>query len=131
MYDALAVAAAVLALAALLVSLATHRRVVGRRREGADLPTDVRGLRAEVAALRTEAGDGLRHLAVVRYDAFADVGGHLSWTLALLDEGGDGVVLSSINGRSEARTYAKSVTRWSSDQQLSAEEEEAIAHARS
>lgn len=131
MYDALAVTAAVLALAALLVSLATHRRLAGRRRDSADLPTDLRGLRAEVAALRTEAGDGLRHLAVVRYDAFGDVGGHLSWTLALLDEGGDGVVLSSINGRSEARTYAKSVSGWTSDQQLSAEEEEAIAHARS
>ncbi len=88
------------------------------------------GLRQEVAALRAEAGDSLRHLAVVRYDAFGDMGGHLSWSLALLDNTGDGVVLTSIHGRSDARTYAKNVTDWSSQQQLSPEEEEAIAHAR-
>ena len=71
----------------------------------------------------------LRHLAVVRYDAFEEMGGRLSWSLALLDDGGDGVVLTSIRGRNEARTYAKSVTTWRSDQELSPEETEAITHA--
>ena len=94
------------------------------------MPEDVHGLRQEVAALRAEGADALRHLAVVRYDAFGDMGGHLSWSVALLDDGGDGVVLTSIHGRSEARTYAKSVTGWSSEQQLSPEELEAIEHAR-
>ncbi len=88
------------------------------------------GLRREVAALRAEAGDALRHLAVVRYDAFGDMGGHLSWSVALLDDGGNGVVLTSIHGRSEARTYAKSVAGWTCDQQLSPEEEEAVGAAR-
>ena len=94
------------------------------------LPEDVHGLRQEVAALRAESVDALRHLAVVRYDAFGDVGGHLSWSLALLDDAGHGVVLTSIHGRSEARTYAKSVAGWTCEQQLSPEEEEAIEHAR-
>ena len=67
---------------------------------------------------------------MVRYDAFGDMGGHLSWSLALLDDGGHGVVLTSIHGRSEARTYAKSITGWTCEQQLSPEEEEAIEHAR-
>ena len=67
---------------------------------------------------------------MVRYDAFGDMGGHLSWSLALLDDTGNGVVLTSIHGRTEARTYAKNVADWSSQQQLSPEEEEAIAHAR-
>ena len=98
---------------------------------GADaLPEDVHGLRQEVAALRAEAGDALRHLAVVRYDAFGDMGGHLSWSLALLDDAGHGVVLTSIHGRSEARTYAKSITGWTCEQQLSPEEQEAIEHSR-
>jgi hypothetical protein len=88
------------------------------------------GLRQEVAALRAEAAGALRHLAVVRYDAFNDMGGHLSWSLALLDDGGDGVVLTSIHGRSEARTYAKNVSSWTSQQQLSPEEEEAVTHAK-
>jgi len=67
---------------------------------------------------------------VVRYDAFGDVGGHLSWSLALLDDAGHGTVLTSIHGRSEARTYAKSVANWTCEQQLSPEELEAIEHAR-
>jgi len=107
------------------------RRSAPRKGDGVDaLPEDLHGLRQEVAALLDEAKDALRHLAVVRYDAFGDMGGHLSWSLALLDDGGDGVVLTSIHGRSEARTYAKSVSGWASEQQLSPEELEAIDRAR-
>lgn len=123
--------ALVAALAALAASLVALRRSGGGVRSAAtELPEDVHGLRQEVAALRVEARDALRHLAVVRYDAFGDMGGHLSWSLALLDDAGDGVVLTSIHGRSEARTYAKNVAGWTCEQQLSPEEEEAIAHAR-
>ena len=127
----LAVLSLVVALLAVLPAVVSLRRQdAARRRARADaLPTDVAGLRQEVAALRDEARDALRHLAVVRYDAFGDMGGHLSWSLALLDDGGNGVVLTSISGRSEARTYAKSVTGWSSEQQLSPEEAEAAAAA--
>ena len=111
--------------------IALRRQGAARRNIGAEaLPEDVHGLRQEVAALRAEARDALRHLAVVRYDAFGDMGGHLSWSLALLDDGGHGVVLTSIHGRSEARTYAKSISAWSCEQQLSPEEEEAITNAR-
>jgi hypothetical protein len=124
----LALLCAVLAMVLALVALGRQRR--SRRSAGDDLPEDVQGLRQEVAALRDEARDALRHLAVVRYDAFGDMGGHLSWSLALVDDGGHGVVVTSIHGRSEARTYAKSVVAWTSEQQLSPEEEEAIAHAR-
>ena len=77
-----------------------------------------------------EARGALRHLAVMRYDAFGDMGGQLSWSLALLDDAGDGVVITSIHGRSDARTYAKTIVGWSSDQQLSPEEEEALANAK-
>jgi hypothetical protein len=117
--------------AAALAVLALRRQGAARRVPATDaLPEDVHGLRQEVAALRAEAGDALRHLAVVRYDAFSDMGGHLSWSVALLDDAGDGVVLTSIHGRSDARTYAKNVTAWTCQQPLSPEEEEAIAHAR-
>ena len=123
----LASLALVLALIALVMAFLTYLRV--RPTAEGDLPADVLGLRKEVAALRKEAGGALRHLAVVRYDAFEEMGGRLSWSLALLDDGGDGVVLTSIRGRNEARTYAKSVTSWRSDQELSPEETEAITHA--
>jgi hypothetical protein len=121
--------------AALVLAVVVLARTSGRsrrtNRRAQELPTDVAGLRGEVHALRTEVSDALRHLAVVRYDAFGDMGGHLSWSLALLDDGGNGVVLTSIHGRSDARTYAKNVSDWSCDQQLSPEEEEAIKFARS
>ena len=131
----LLVVATLVAVAALAVAVLalqrTSRRSRGSLRRQSELPTDVAGLRGEVQALRTEVSDALRHLAVVRYDAFGDMGGHLSWSLALLDDGGNGVVLTSIHGRSDARTYAKNVTDWSCEQQLSPEEEEAIKFARS
>ena len=127
--DWLSLAALVAAVLALVLALTALRRSVraaryqrwrSRRRRISEtrLPTDVRGLRAEVEALR--------HLSVVRYDAFGDMGGHLSWSAALLDDNGNGIVLTSIHGRSESRTYAKNVAEWSSDQTLSPEEEEAV-----
>lgn len=122
----------VVALAALAVAVVAVRRTA--RAPGPEpvdaVPEDVLGLRQEVAALRAETGDALRHLAVVRYDAFGHVGGHLSWSLALLDDAGSGVVLTSIHGRTEARTYAKSVVGWACESQLSPEEDEAIQQAR-
>jgi hypothetical protein len=125
---ALAFVVALLALALAVVAL---RRTTVRTGTGVEaLPEDVHGLRQEVAALRREGTDALRHLAVVRYDAFGDMGGHLSWSVALLDDGGHGVVLTSIHGRSDARTYAKTITGWTCEQQLSPEELEAIEHAR-
>jgi hypothetical protein len=124
-----------LSVAALLVGLVALRRTTRHsrrisRRNPASVPADVEGLRGEVQALRMEASDALRHLAVVRYDAFGDMGGHLSWSLALLDDSGDGVVLTSIHGRSEARTYAKNISAWSCDQAMSPEEEEAVKFAK-
>jgi Protein of unknown function (DUF4446) len=76
----------------------------------------------------------LRRLAVqrfglVRYDAFDDMGGRLSFSAALLDDNGDGVIISSINGRTETRTYAKLVRGLTSEHNLSDEEREAIAIA--
>lgn len=124
----LASIALIVAALALALALVTWRRT--RPTPDGDLPADVLGLRREVAALRKEASGVLRHLAVVRYDAFEEMGGGLSWSLALLDDSGDGVVLTSIRGRNEARTYAKSVIGWKSDQELSPEETEAISHAR-
>lgn len=122
-------------LAALAVGLVALRRTTAdarriSRRNPASVPADLAGLRGEVQALRGEAADALRHLAVVRYDAFGDMGGRLSWSLALLDDGGNGVVLTSIHGRSEARTYAKNVTGWVCDQPTSPEEDEALGFAR-
>ncbi len=122
---------AVVALAALVAAVAALRRTTRRGGDVDALPEDVVGLRQEVAALRAEARGALRHVGLVRYDAFADAGGRLSWSIALLDDGGNGVVLTAIHGRSEARSYAKSIAAWRCEQPMSPEEEDAVASAKS
>lgn len=128
----LAVFATVAAVAAVVMAGVPLREVLARRRRAASspLPTDVAGLRDEVERMRTDGEGSVRHLALVRYDAFGDMGGRLSWSLALADDRGDGVVLTSIAGRSDARSYAKNIEGWASDQQLSPEEQEAVAGAK-
>lgn len=127
-----AVLAAVLGLAALRRATRSRnrRQRPASRLDHEPLPADVAALRSEVEALRLEVNDALRHLAVVRYDAFGDMGGHLSWSVAFLDDNGNGLVLTSIHGRSDSRTYAKNIAGWSCDQQLSPEETEAVDLAR-
>jgi hypothetical protein len=71
----------------------------------------------------------VRNVGLVRYDAFEDVGGRLSFSCALLDDRGTGVVMTSINGRHDTRVYAKPVSKGHSPYSLSIEEEEAIRKA--
>lgn len=71
----------------------------------------------------------LQHVGLVRYDAFEDMGGHLSFSAALLNGRGDGVVITSINGRADTRCYAKTVKGAQSEHNLSGEEEQAIREA--
>jgi hypothetical protein len=133
----IALVLAVVATALGCIGIAASRRVATRRprprkRGPGGEPEQLTSaeVSTELAALNSVVATSLRHLAVVRYDAFGDMGGHLSWSMALLDDLGDGVVLTSIHGRSESRTYAKNVSAWTASQQLSPEEEEAITFAR-
>jgi hypothetical protein len=130
--DVLAPAALLLSLLALLVAVVALRRtaVASRRRAPRGVPADLEAVAQAVGDLRVDAARALRHLAVVRYDAFGDMGGHLSWSLAILDAEGDGVLLTAIHGRSDTRTYAKNVSGWQSSTQLSPEESEALTLAR-
>jgi hypothetical protein len=72
----------------------------------------------------------LRDVGIVRYDALNEMSGQLSFSLALLNTLGDGVVISSINGRAETRTYAKPVVGGKGEQELSPEEAQAVHSAR-
>lgn len=139
----------VLVLAALLVR--TNRQLTALRREHArafpDSADDVVAVLGRHGAELTEIREDLatihgntEHLrellrrsvsrvGVVRYDAFEDMGGELSFSAALLDEHGDGIVVSAINGRSETRAYGKPVTGGTGEHHLSHEESEALAAA--
>ena len=75
------------------------------------------------------AKEAVRHVGVVRFDAFEDMGGRLSFSAALLDGHGDGVVITSINGRQDTRCYAKRIQNGTSIHNLSDEERQAIREA--
>ncbi len=71
----------------------------------------------------------LQHVAMVRFNAFDNVGNGLSFSLAVLDGKGDGFVISSLYGGEETRTYAKQILGGKPSHPLSPEEEEAIRKA--
>ena len=145
-----ALGACVLALAALVVAVvatvglrrarADQRAVLGEHGQ-ADLVAHAARLQHEFEALHAYVEDvaagldtrlgaaerrldgAVTHRGLVRYDAYNEMSGRQSTTIALLDAAGSGVVLSSIAHRDQARLYAKQVVAGVSDLQLSPEEE--------
>ncbi len=99
--------------------------------QSAAVRQDVDALRSQledVAARVDDRGDptALRHVALVRYDAFADVGGRLSYSVALLDDTSSGLVLTTLAGKADVRTYVRTISAGSPDGSLTAEEQQAI-----
>jgi len=85
----------------------------------------------EGLATRMEAAEGrldgaIAFRALVRYDAYGEMSGHQSATIALLDASRSGIVLTSIHHRDQARLYAKQVTDGAGEIELSPEEAEAV-----
>jgi len=135
---AVAVGASAVALFAVGLSVAQARRfgryrrsfgVRMRREERAPIPIDAAGVGEEVAALHETLLGAVQRVGLVRFDAFEDMGGQLSFALAMLDADGTGIVLSSINGRRETRVYAKAIERGESAIPISDEEREAVRRA--
>ena len=119
-----------------------QRAVLGDHRE--DLVAHAAGLQEAFLALQArtdELAEVLQHRmgeaehrldgtlayrSLVRYDAYGELSGHQSTTIALLDAEHNGVVLSSIAHRDSARMYCKQVIRGEGELELSPEEEEAV-----
>ena len=79
--------------------------------------------------LDEEVAKCIQKVGIVRYSAFKDTGSDLSFTLALLDEKNNGVVLNGIYSREMSNIYAKPVKDGKSQYTLSEEEQEAIKRA--
>jgi Protein of unknown function (DUF4446) len=121
---------------------ADQRAVLGDRRE--DLVAHAASLQSQFGALSDYVQDASRRLddrvhvaeqridraiaysALVRYDAYGEMSGRQSTSIALLDETRTGIVLSSIHHRDSARLYAKQVRDGRGELELSPEEDEAI-----
>ena len=97
--------------------------------DAADVIRGLADVVKRVDDLEVVAALSVQHVGMVRFDAFEDMGGHLSFAAALLDADGDGFILTSINGRQETRIYAKPIERGASRYHLSNEEQEAIRRA--
>jgi hypothetical protein len=124
--------------------LARRQRVVLGERGEADLVAHAAGLHDAFQALRSYVDDmasgldgrlagidtALRgtfaHRALVRYDAYNELSGQQSVSIALLDDERSGLVLSCIHHRDQARVYAKAVSGGQGELELSPEEAEAV-----
>jgi hypothetical protein len=96
---------------------------VGRVGEVRDRLGELDRLHAELAR-RSETS--IQHIGLVRFNPFEDTGSDQSFAVALLDERRDGVVISSLHGRSNTRVFAKPVAGGTSSHTLSDEETQAI-----
>ncbi|MDQ6859282.1 MAG: DUF4446 family protein [Chloroflexota bacterium] len=93
------------------------------------LLTRVDGLNALEQELEASSRLALQKVGMVRFNPFQDSGGDQSFAIALLDQGGSGIVLSSLHGRAETRIFAKQVVNGRSTHSLSDEEQQAIKAA--
>ena len=95
----------------------------------ADKSTTHKQLADITARIDADAARSLRNVALVRYDAFDDMAGRMSFSLALLDDQGDGVTLSAIAARTDTRVYAKGIAAGAGQSELSPEEIQAVGAA--
>jgi len=79
-----------------------------------------------LAGVETALSHTIAHRALVRYDAYNELSGKQSVSIALLDDERSGLVLSCIHHRDQARVYAKAVNGGEGELELSPEEAEAI-----
>ena len=100
-----------------------------RARLAADNSATRDQLRGAIEKVEKVISTALRRIALVRYDAFDDLGGRLSFSLAVLDSRGDGVTLTSLAGREETRIYAKPISAGVGATDLSPEERQAVKAA--
>jgi len=84
---------------------------------------------AEMQELKKNFAGCIQHVGVVRYSAFAGMGSDLSFSAAFLDANYNGLVISSLFGRDESRTYAKPINNGNSPYFLTEEEQDAVRDA--
>jgi hypothetical protein len=91
--------------------------------------TRQRQVEQRVSALEDRIPLCVQHVGLVRYDAFEDVGGQQSFSLAMLDALQNGIILTSVYSRSDVRVYAKAVRQGQPSHPLSGEEQQALRNA--
>lgn len=99
-------------------------------RQTLDFKEDLKGLKDYLAKVEDLGLHHIQRVELIRFNPYDDTGGDQSFALALLDEQGSGIVLTSLHARSGTRVFAKSVINGKADKhQLSSEEEVVIRKA--
>ncbi len=87
------------------------------------------GLQTQIESANETLKSCVQHIGLVRYDAYGDVSGAQSFSLALLDDYRNGTILTGLMGRNDGRCFAKSVVAAQTEQTLSDEENDALQMA--
>ncbi|MBA2634834.1 MAG: DUF4446 family protein [Chloroflexi bacterium] len=103
-----------------------HDRLVGSAEQAVKATDRMREMEAMHQVIEARTRRSLQHIGLVRFNPFEDTGSDQSFAIALLDDQRDGVVMSSLHGRSNTRLFAKPVADGSSSHNLSDEEAQAI-----
>ncbi len=98
-------------------------------RQSVELQQDISALSERLTVAESKLTTSKRYVGLIRYDAFEDVGGGQSFSLAVFDEQGDGAVVTSQVGRMDCRVFGKLLRGGKSDANLTHEEEQAIEEA--
>ena len=123
---------------ALLVSVLRRRGPRGAavsadealRRDLAEIGRRLAALERSTAQIAEALPKAVQGVGVVRYNPFPEMGGNMSFSVALLDGSANGVVISVLNDRNGSRAYGKAVEQGTSTYPLSDEEQQALALAR-
>ena len=83
----------------------------------------------EIRKIKEVQSITLNKTAIVKYDAFKEMGGKLSFALAMLDEDNNGFVMNAIHSREACYTYIKEIVKGESYIVLGEEEKEALRQA--
>ena len=103
-----------------------HDRLVGSAEQAVRAGERMNEMEAMHSVMDQRTRRSLQHIGLVRYNPFDDTGSDQSFAIALLDDQRDGIVLSSLHGRTNTRIFAKPVADGGSPHNLSDEESQAI-----
>lgn len=100
--------------------------IINQSKKINELGTQTNYIEEAVKDLREIQKDSIQKIGMIRYNPFADNGGNLSFSIAILDARDNGVVITSMHGREQNRIYAKPIIKGKSEFPLTTEEEKAI-----
>lgn len=105
--------------------------IMNRFKEVDTLKADAEATRKKISSITETLQTAYQKSGIVKYDAFKEMGGKLSFSLCLLDDNNDGLILTSMHSSREGcYTYVKEIIKGESFVLLSEEEKQALEEAK-